>query len=425
MITIDIHHPQPFEVLSELGPQICLHKPWPSQAHDYEAYLDFTDVQRLEKDTTPEDLHQLLETPESQHHGFPFRVGFLGYEILAENFGVHCQAPRDLNLPSALLARPASRIRITGHKLEIQSHLPERAVEISKVAISSPTNLINFPEPENTITCNLSLEEYTKIFHQAKEHILDGNTYQIKISMRYDTSSPMLPWTAFQKLAKANPAPEAFAMVWDDFSLISCSPETVIHKTGDNILTKPIGGTIPRDPKLSEQEHISKLLNDPKETAEHNMLIDLERNDLSNICQPGSVKIEKLKEVEHYAHLHHLVTTLSGMLLPDQSTASILRSMLPGGTITGCPKHRTMAIIDQLESSFRGPYTGSYGTFYDNGDLHLNLIIRTLIQTQTSAHIQAGGGIVVDSTPEYEYNENRIKAQALLDLLTVQEGVLT
>jgi para-aminobenzoate synthetase component 1 len=419
MITLDIGHPEPFKALAQMGKRICLHKARADQTHDYEAYLDFTSVQRLENPINSEHLEKLLEVPAAEPSAFPLRVGFLGYELLAANFGVQTKAPRDLKLPAALLARPCSRILITGKSMQIQSYLPNRAVELCKIAIT-PMPETHLPDSFEEITCNLSLEQYKKIFQQAKEHILDGNTYQIKISMRYNTATPLPPLLAFEKLAATNPAPESFAMVWDDFSLVSCSPETVIHKEGEKIVTKPIGGTIPRDDDLAEEEQIEKLLKDPKETAEHNMLIDLERNDLSNICQPGSVEIEKLREVEHYAHLHHLVSTISGTLLPNISTSEILKAMLPGGTITGCPKHRTMEIIDQLEPSFRGPYTGSYGTFHDTGDLHLNLIIRTLIQTESSAHIQAGGGIVVDSTPEYEYNENRVKAQALLDLLRTE-----
>lgn len=416
MITLNIGHPKPFEVLAHLGERICLHRAWEDQDHDYEAYLDFTSVQRLENPTNAEHLEKLLEVPEATQAAFPFRVGFLGYELLAANFGVQTKAVRDLKLPAALLARPSTRILIKGKSLQIESHLPNRAVEICKLAIT-PFQEHSFPETQADITCNLSEKQYKEVFEKAKEHILDGNTYQIKISMRYNTASPLPPFKAFEKLAATNPAPEAFAMVWDDFSFISCTPETVIHKEGDRILTKPIGGTIPKDDALSTEEQIEKLLNDPKETSEHNMLIDLERNDLSNICEAGSVEIEKLRDVEHYAHLHHLVTTISGKLKQNISTLEILKAMLPGGTITGCPKFRTIEIIDELEPTFRGPYTGSYGTFHDNGDLHLNLIIRTLIQTEKSAHIQAGGGIVVDSTPEYEYNENRIKAQALLDLL--------
>ena len=402
----------PFDFLAQVSNRVMLHKPWPRGQHDYEAYLDFTSIQRLDPPHTTEDFNALLPPTCLEQPAYPFRCGFIGYETLAANFGVDCQAPRDLKLPAALLARPSTRIRITGGQFEIESHLPGRAEELQKLAAStSPPTTFPAPAPA---TCNFSLEGYSQVFHQAREHILDGNTYQIKISMRYDTPSLLPPLAAFAKLAAANPAPEAFALVWDDFSLVSCSPETVIHKTGDKILTKPIGGTVPKDHSDPTGKH---LLADPKETAEHNMLIDLERNDLSNLCLPGSVQIDKLRDIEHYAHLHHLVTTLSGQLRPGTTTLEILRSMLPGGTITGCPKHRTIQLIDQLEPTFRGPYTGSYGTFHDNGDLHLNLIIRTLVQTQTSAHIQAGGGIVVDSTPEYEYNENRIKAQALLDLL--------
>lgn len=422
MISLNIGHPKPFDVLANLGERTCIHRAREDQDHDYEAYLDFTSIQRLENPTNPEHLEKLLEVPEASQPAFPFRVGFLGYELLAANFGVQTKAPRDLKLPAALLGRPSTRILIKGNTLTIESHLPNRAVELCKLAIT-PFPEHPMPEPTGDISCNLSEQQYREIFNKAKEHILDGNTYQIKISMRYNTTSPLPPFKAFEKLASTNPAPEAFAMIWDDFSLISCTPETVIHKEGDRIYTKPIGGTIPKDDEIPLEDQVEKLLNDPKETAEHNMLIDLERNDLSNICEAGSVEIDKLRDVEHYAHLHHLVTTISGNLKQGVSTLEILKAMLPGGTITGCPKFRTIEIIDELEPVFRGPYTGSYGTFHDNGDLHLNLIIRTLIQTEKSAHIQAGGGIVVDSTPEYEFNENRIKAQALLDLICKEPDV--
>ena len=147
------------------------------------------------------------------------------------------------------------------------------------------------------------------------------------------------------------------------------------------------------------------------------MLVDLERNDLSAVCLPGSVKIERFREVETYAHLRHLVSTVNGRLRTDATIADVLRATLPGGTITGCPKFRAMELIDAFEPCFRGPYTGSFGTIEDNGDLRLNLIIRAIIMLGDRSYTQAGGGIVVDSTPEYERNENQIKAQALLDVL--------
>ena len=147
------------------------------------------------------------------------------------------------------------------------------------------------------------------------------------------------------------------------------------------------------------------------------MLVDLERNDLSTICQPGSVQIQNFREVESYSHLHHLVSTISGTLKGKISLQNIVQAMLPGGSITGCPKARTMEWIDRLEPCFRGPYTGSFGTIADNGDLHLNLIIRAMLIMDGHCYTQAGGVIGVDSTPDYEYKENQAKAQALLDLL--------
>jgi anthranilate/para-aminobenzoate synthase component I len=191
----------------------------------------------------------------------------------------------------------------------------------------------------------------------------------------------------------------------------------VIHKEAGRMITRPIGGTYRRHDPGTEHSLIERFLNDPKEVAEHNMLVDLERNDLSALCLPGSVQIQNFREVESYAHLHHLVSTISGTLKKNISLKEIIRAMLPGGSITGCPKARTMEWIDQLEPCFRGPYTGSFGTLHDNGDLHLNLIIRAMLILNERCYTQAGGGIVVNSTPEYEYQENHTKAQALLDLL--------
>jgi len=146
--------------------------------------------------------------------------------------------------------------------------------------------------------------------------------------------------------------------------------------------------------------------------------VDLERNDLSSLCVPGTVHLERFCEVETYSHLHHLVSTIHGELKPGTNLSDILQGMLPGGSITGCPKMRTMEWIDKLEPCFRGSYTGSFGIIEDSGDLRLNLIIRSMLILGERCYTQAGGGIVVDSTPQYEYRENQIKAQALLDLLS-------
>ena len=192
----------------------------------------------------------------------------------------------------------------------------------------------------------------------------------------------------------------------------------VINRKGKHISTRPIGGTYERNKNESDSSAIERFLQDPKEVAEHNMLVDLERNDLSSVCVPGSVQLTRFREVETYAHLHHLVSTIEGTLKEGAGLNEILTAMLPGGSITGCPKISTMEWIDQLEPCFRGPYTGSFGIISDQGDLSLNLIIRSMLILDEFCYTQAGGGIVINSTPEYEYNENNLKAQALLDLLS-------
>ena len=216
----------------------------------------------------------------------------------------------------------------------------------------------------------------------------------------------------------ANPAPEAFVLQTEEFSLVSCSPEIVIEKKGPHIKTRPIGGTYERNQSENDRSVIERFLNDHKEVAEHNMLVDLERNDLSSVCQTGSVQLTRFREVETYAHLHHLVSTIEGTLNDGINLSEILSAMLPGGSITGCPKIRTMEWIDRLEPCFRGPYTGSFGMLSDQGDISLNLIIRSMLILGDNCYTQTGGGIVIDSTPEYEYKENYLKARALLDLLS-------
>jgi len=414
METAVFRHPTPLRLPDILGGPYMIRKPWQCEGDQYEAFLDFSEVEQIScKETVT--LNEMLNPDKSNTEVFPFRCGYISYELLAANFGVCCQAPKDLNLPAALLARPATRLCIKGKKITVESYRPGRAEEIlSLTHLSQTSRMATSTGPVKT---NLPFDQYEQIFHQAQQQILEGNTYQIKISVRYSAEAQIDPLTAFEKLAATNPSPEAFMLSWDKFALISCSPETVIRKTGNKILTRPIGGTFEKKNHANSRQQINDFLCNEKETAEHNMLIDLERNDLSRICTPGSVKIDNLRVVEPYVHLYHLVSTISGEVKNNVSTPEILKAMLPGGTITGCPKHRTIELIDQLEPCFRGPYTGSFGIFHDNGDLHLNLIIRTLVQTEGFCHIQAGGGIVAESNPQYEYNENRIKALALIELL--------
>ena len=381
-------------------------------------YLDFSEVQILCLENTCGQIEKLSSSsPKSNGLSFSGWVGFFGYEFLARHFGATLTANRDLNIPDGWFGRPSTVLHIEEEIISIESTLHGRESEIAQLIKNA-----SLPEPQSFLAqnhrCNLSFEEYEKIFHQAREAILDGETYQIKISQRFEAEAKINPLLAFAKLSESNPAPESFHLQTSEFSLVSCSPEVVIEKTGNRILTRPIGGTYARNSSGSDQSVIERFLNDPKEVSEHNMLADLERNDLSSLCVPGTVHLERFREVETYSHLHHLVSTIHGELKPSINLSDILQGMLPGGSITGCPKMRTMEWIDKMEPCFRGPYTGSFGIIEDSGDLRLNLIIRSMLILGERCYTQAGGGIVVDSTPEYEYRENQIKAQALLDLLS-------
>ena len=381
------------------------------------AYLDFNDSFCLDSKRVPEDLRRLNTNQTSSNLSFSGWLGFFGYEFLASNLGLTLLSTRDLEVPDGWFGRPQTIIHLLSDQTKIESSLPHRAQEIADfLEFSTIYDLDKIEFLTTAQKCNLDFAEYKKIFTGAREAILNGESYQIKISQRYEAKVQIDPILAFAKLNLANPAPEAFLLQTKDFSLVSCSPEVVIHRKEKHITTRPIGGTYGRNE--NDCSVIERFLQDPKEVAEHNMLVDLERNDLSSVCVPGSVQLTRFREVETYAHLHHLVSTIEGTLKEDAGLNEILTAMLPGGSITGCPKIRTMEWIDKLEPCFRGPYTGSFGIISDQGDISLNLIIRSMLILDDNCYTQSGGGIVINSTPEYEYQENNLKARALLDLLS-------
>lgn len=393
----------------------------------FRGFLDLEDAFFLDRNQTSADLAKLQIRPHASGDIFAGWVGFFGYEWLCQHHGYTCRAARDIaNIPDGLFARPQTVFYIEGDDLLLQSALPGRAVYWAKIISESqppPRPAANDEAATNPQT-NCDFATYAGLFDAAKEAIRDGETYQIKLSIRHTAKAPDAA-AAFERLMRSNPSPEAFYLHWDNFALISCSPETVIDLRGDQLATRPIGGTFPRVAECPDPSPEALRLafeQNSKETSEHNMLIDLERNDLNRVCLPGSVQITHLRQVETYAHVHHLVTEIAGRIPPDASRADILRALLPGGSITGCPKRRTVELIDGWEPSFRGPYTGSFGTLEDNGDMHLNLIIRTLMIHGNRAYVQAGGGIVVDSDPAYEYRENLLKGQALIELLSEKQG---
>ncbi len=215
---------------------------------------------------------------------------------------------------------------------------------------------------------------------------------------------------------KTNASPESFMIRDKNYSIVSCSPETLISKKGKRIITKPIAGTLKKNKFMNKYSALKFFKNNIKETKEHNMIVDMERNDLSRICKPGTVKIKKEKYVEEYRHLYHYVTSVEGRLNNNCKIKDIIKSMMPGGSVIGCPKIRTLELLNQQEKEDRNIFTGSFGYIKFNQDMRFNIIIRSILNYKNFSEISAASGVVLDSAARKEFNENYIKAKSLLEL---------
>ena len=266
---------------------------------------------------------------------------------------------------------------------------------------------------------SLSRDEYHRRVHRLQERIAAGDIYQANLSHRFMVDlGGRSPRSIYQRLRSINPSPFAALLELPDVTLVGCSPERLVRLTGTEVETRPIAGTRPRGENPEEDRRLAEdLLMNGKERAEHLMLVDLERNDLGRVCAYGSVRVDEFMVVERYSHVSHIVSNIRGTLAPGRETLDLVQAVFPGGTVTGVPKVRCMAIIDELEPVRRGPYTGSLGYVSPNGDLDLNIIIRTLVITDGRASLHVGAGIVADSDPAREYQETLFKAEALLKAL--------
>lgn len=269
------------------------------------------------------------------------------------------------------------------------------------------------------ISSNFSFEQYKKAVEKCKEYVLNGDSFQIKISQRLEEDFKGLDaFELYKVLRQINPAPYSAFIDFDGIKLVSCSPEHLISLKDGIAETRPIGGTYPRGKDKDEDAKlIKRFKSDKKELAEHTMLIDLERNDLGKVCKYGSIKVNELMSIEKYSHVFHIVTNIKGELRDDKDCFDLFKAMFPGGTVTGCPKVRTMEIIDEIEPITRGPYTGSIGFINFNKEMDLSIIIRTAIISNNKAYIQVGGGIVADSVAEKEYYETIDKGMALIEAI--------
>ena len=265
---------------------------------------------------------------------------------------------------------------------------------------------------------NVSKERFEESVKKAKTHIEAGDVIQVVLSQRFSADVGGDAFTLYRNLRSINPSPYMFYLNFGEVKLIGSSPEILVRLTGGKIELRPIAGTRPRGQNPEEDRELEReLLSDPKERAEHIMLVDLGRNDTGRVAAPGSVTVPRLMEVERYSHVMHIVSRVEGQLKPDMDAFDLFMAAFPAGTVTGAPKIRAMEIISDLEPTCRGPYAGGVGYFGFNGNMDFCITIRTMTMWREKLSVQAGAGIVADSTPEGEYEETLKKAAAMFKVL--------
>ncbi len=356
----------------------------------------------------------------------PFHGGwfmYLGYELGTRIEPSVPVAPATGRLPHAFAMRvPAAVIR--DHLLQQtvvitepgHEHLQDRIAEDLANVVNGEHDGRN-PHPTPDLR-----EDDPGVFldgvHRIKRYIRDGDVFQVNLSRAWSGTidNTTAPGALYRRLRDHNPGPFAGLAGYKDMTVVSSSPERLVHATADGVIeTRPIAGTRPRGrDTVTDRRYSETLLAHPKERAEHVMLIDLERNDLGRLCRHGSVVVNELMVLESYRHVHHIVSNIRGRLRPGVTPGQVIRAVFPGGTITGCPKIRCMQIITELEGAARGPYTGAMGYINHDGSMDLNILIRTLWLNGRQLTLRTGAGIVADSDPDMELEETRAKAKGLL-----------
>jgi anthranilate synthase component 1 len=364
-----------------------------------------------------------LRVPEAASP-LPFCGGwllYLGYELAAE-IEPRLKLPRSADPVVALAIRaPAAwiRDRATGQAWLMAEPGYEHLLAEFEQRVRS------MPPPASLSEATFAIDEdppetFLEAVRRGLDYIAAGDVYQSNLSRGWQgrPTTPVDPIHIYRRLRAANPSPFAALLRHEDFALLSSSPERLVSIRGNTVSTRPIAGTRPRGATPeADAALIRSLLDNEKERAEHVMLIDLERNDLGRVCVGGSVRVDEYMSVETYAHVHHIVSNVSGRLRNEVSPVGVIRALFPGGTITGCPKVRCMEIIAELEGVGRGAYTGSIGYLNRDGSCDLNILIRTITAQGGAFKFRAGAGIVADSSPLQELAETRAKAEGLLRAL--------
>ncbi len=366
-------------------------------------------------------------------------VGYLSYEVARyfEKLPAPDNDPHGLPESVLMLADTLLVFDHLTHKIKIVSHAhldgdieqaySEATAKIDRMVarLKQPVNTDAPPSavPESPVTPNLSRAEYESLVTRAKDHIFAGDIIQAVLSQRLSKPTGASPFAIYRALRSINPSPYMYFLHLGDCHIVGASPELLVRVEDGIVSNHPIAGTRPRSPDPDRDLELAReLLNDEKERAEHIMLVDLGRNDIGRISQPGTVSVTQFMDIERYSHVMHLVSHVQGKLRAGMTQYDALRACFPAGTVSGAPKIRAMEIIAELEPDKRGPYAGAVGYFDFSGNLDTAIAIRTIVIKDGVAHVQAGGGIVADSIPENEYQESLNKAQALFTAIKQAEA---
>ncbi len=365
-------------------------------------------------------------------------VGYIGYDAVAQFEKVPLSDREGLNWPEIMMAITDSiiifdRVRHT-MKLVVNAYIEEdaesayrdatRQIERMYEALATPVPhyVLDAREtaPDISFTSNTQPEAFRSAVEQAKEYIRAGDVIQVVLSQRFEAESPGDALDVYRSLRAINPSPYMFCLEFGDRALVGSSPEIHVRCEEGRVEVRPIAGTRPRSEHPERDRELEEeLLADPKERAEHIMLVDLGRNDIGRVCAYHSVQCPELMVIERYSHVMHIVSDVTGTLAPDRDIYDVLRATFPAGTVSGAPKVRAMEIIAELEEARRGPYAGAVGYFSFNGNLDSCIAIRTVLLDGPRAYVQAGAGIVADSDPHREWEETRNKARGMLKALSL------
>ena len=291
---------------------------------------------------------------------------------------------------------------------------------MEKLVYDSSVGKETFSIYPESLRSNMEQHDFEKMVEKAKEYIYEGDIFQVVLSQRFETDFEGDRFMLYRALRMVNPSPYLFFLDFGNYSFVGSSPEVLVRVQDKTAELLPIAGTRPRGDTPEEDMALEEdLKNDPKEIAEHVMLVDLGRNDLSRVCKSGTVKPVRCQVIERYSHVMHIVSDLKGQLADGNTAVDALMQCFPAGTVSGAPKIRAMKIIDELEPAKRGPYAGAVGYFDFSGNMDTCIAIRTMVVTENTVYIQAGAGIVADSEPTKEFEETRNKAGALVEALSV------